>query len=86
MIKHLKKLPLCLASGCAALFLFTLLLTSGAESHTRNFSPSESAEKPSRKLRCPETPEARLKKYMEAYRNLLKVMGTGEGGKMDTPP
>jgi len=35
-------------------------------------------------LRCPRDIHTLRKKYMEAYNKLLAVMGTGEGGKMDT--
>ena len=37
------------------------------------------------KLECPRDMKVLLKNYREAYERLLAVMGTGEGGKMDTP-
>ena len=36
-------------------------------------------------LECPKDIKVLRKKYEEAYKKLLAVMGTGEGGKMDTP-
>ena len=72
-------------AGCVViLFSAAGVAVKAAPNSQSSFSHQKSGNLPE-KLECPRDAKSRMKKYMEAYRQLLKVMGTGESGKMDTP-
>ena len=55
------------------------------KSNSAEHAPPSSADNTPVDLKCPEDPVILRQKLRETYQKLLAIMGTGEGGKMDTP-
>ncbi len=75
-MKRMRQIRRFLSLGVFILMILFLSPLSGAGAGETQNAP---------KLECPKDMKVLLKKYKEAYNKLLALMGTGEGGKMDTP-
>ena len=57
----------------------------GLKSNSAEHAPPTRSDNTPVDLKCPQDPATLQQKLREAYERLLAIMGTGEGGKMDTP-
>ncbi len=90
MIQYRKPVTILLSICLAAFFFFDLSAPAiskspGMKPGSGNHPPPTGNHNTLTSLECPKDPVARQRKFMAAYKKLLAVMGTGEGGKMDTP-